>query len=240
MRRPKSQGRSFVVGRVGPAACSRAASCMRMTLACQPVFGLEIRQERTKALGWVGGYGREADFSAALLAKCGSSFGRNDWTLFGVGGLDERLGGLDGVLHDVAGLVDGALNLAACPFERLFRLFAETLCLLLEIVGCIFEVVACVLDALAELSACSDTGLRSVKESDCGSCGDADAESEPVIFCTHFDVTSCLIWLLFPLRFLWIAIGWLFYTVSGCMYFLDEGPSRLPGRPVPLPAGISG
>jgi len=38
MRRPKSQGRSFVAGGLWPATCSRATSCMRMTLACQPLF----------------------------------------------------------------------------------------------------------------------------------------------------------------------------------------------------------
>jgi hypothetical protein len=61
--------------------------------------------------------------------------------------------------------------------------------------------------------------LRSVEESDCGSGGDADAEGEPVIFCTHVYSTSCLIWLLFPLGFDPIAIGWLFYTVSQGMCF---------------------
>jgi hypothetical protein len=113
-------------------------------------------------------------------------------------GLDERLGALDGALHDVACPVDRVSEGAASAFDGLIRLFAETLCLLLEVVGCIFEIVACVLDALTELFSRFDAGLWSVEESDCSSCRDADAESEPVIFCAHFDVTSCLIWLLFP------------------------------------------
>src|SRR5260370_36707052 len=43
-------------------------------------------QAKAKARCWLGdGGGREADFSAALLAKCASSFGRNDdpWVLWG-------------------------------------------------------------------------------------------------------------------------------------------------------------
>jgi hypothetical protein len=152
-------------------------------------------------------------------------------------GLDEGLRRLDCALRDVTGLVDGVSDLTAGAFDRLFRLFAETLCLFLEIVGCIFEVVACVLDAFTELSARSDAGLRSVEESDCSSCGDADAESEPVIFCAHFDVTSCLIWLLFPLdsRGLRLVGYSIRFPVNA---FLHEKPARWSGLPVPLPAGI--
>ena len=116
--------------------------------------------------------------------------------------LDERLGAFDGALHDVACPVDRVSEGAASAFDGLICLFAETLCLLLEVVGCIFEIVACVLDTLAELSSRLDASLRSVEESDCSSCGDADAESEPVIFCAHFDVYLMPYLASLPLRFL--------------------------------------
>ncbi len=105
------------------------------------------------------------------------------------------MSGLQCALDDVAGLVDHIFDVAASLLDSLFGFLAETLGLLLEVVGGVFEVVACVLDSLAELLARFGAGLWSVKESDGGSCGDADSEGEPVVFCDSFDFTSCFLWL---------------------------------------------
>src|ERR1700722_18468102 len=94
--------------------------------------------------------------------------------------LDKGLGRFDCALHSIGGLFESALHWPARAFDRLFRLFTETLCLLLEIVCGVFEVVACVLDSLTELLARPDSCLWSVEESDRGSRSDADAEREPV------------------------------------------------------------
>src|ERR1700744_1232671 len=136
--------------------------------------------------------------------------GRGFW-VSGPAELDERLGGFDRALDDVASLVDGILDMATSALDGLFGLFAKVLCLFLEVVGGVFEIVACVFDSLAELLAGFDPGLGSVEKSDGRSCGDADAEGEPVVFCAHFDSTSCLNFLiLFPTS-------------------LDSGPLRLVG-----------
>ena len=84
-----------------------------------------------------------------------------------------------GTLEDVAGFVDGVSYLATASFDGFLLLFAETLCLLLEVVGGIFEIVPCILNSLAELFAGLSPCLWSVEQSDCGTCGYTDAEGEP-------------------------------------------------------------
>src|SRR5437868_8682675 len=202
MRRPKSQGRSFVVGAFGPAACCSAASCMRMTLACQTGFPARRNDDVLD--------GGEFVFRAAHDDVSNAVEGS---ALYG-GRLDERLRRFHCTLDDIASFVDSVSDLTARAFDRLLSLLAETLCLLFEVVGCIFEVVACVLDALAELFAGFDAGLRSVKKSDCSSCSDSDSKSEPVTFCAHYDVTSCPCRACLGFGFPGLAIGWLFHTVS--------------------------
>jgi hypothetical protein len=51
--------------------------------------------------------------------------------------------------------------------------------------------------------------LRSVKKSDCSSCGDSDSKSKPVIFCAHYDFTSCPCRASLCVGFLGVPIGWL-------------------------------
>src|ERR1700722_262048 len=99
--------------------------------------------------------------------------------------LDQRLRGLDGTVYGVASLVDGVIHLAFAALDCLLCLVAETLSLSFEVVACVLEIIACVLRCPAELLARLDSCLRSVEESDCGSCADADAEGEPVVLCTH-------------------------------------------------------
>jgi hypothetical protein len=122
--------------------------------------------------------------------------------------LDERLGGFDGALDDVACLVDGVSDMAASALDGFFGFLAETLSLLLEVVGCVLEIVAGVLDSLAELLARLGSSLRCVKKRDRGSCCDSNAEGQPVTFLTHFELTSCFL-RLYPFRFSPVGIGWI-------------------------------
>ena len=149
MRRPKSQGRSFVVEGFRPATCSRStalhANDGSMSIAS---WALELRKTG-KGVGV--GRGLRSKRISPLRCSRGARAASVELTsLFcGMGELDERLGRFHGALHDIAGFVDGAFPTG--PRVRLIgliRLLAETLCLLLEIVGCIFEIVACVVDAL--------------------------------------------------------------------------------------------
>jgi len=83
-------------------------------------------------------------------------------------GLNERLGGLDGVGDNAACLVHCRLYLFPGALYSLLCFVTEAFGLRFEVVSGIFQIIAGVFNALAKLPASLCPGLGSIEESDSG------------------------------------------------------------------------
>src|ERR1700728_1888444 len=92
---------------------------------------------------------------------------------------------LVGGLHDAGGSVDGVIELILAGVDELLRLFAETLCLFLEVFAGVLEGVAEVFDAAHQFLAGNGAGLRRIEQGCNATDGCTHSQSNPEFFMTH-------------------------------------------------------